>query len=173
MPNCRIALVTKNRINPAYQGARIGAERTAATLGATIDFLAPETPDDVDEQRALLETALADPPAGFIVNPGHASALDPVLRRIKDQGIPLVFIVGGTAEGEADCAIGADDRALAAAIAAYLIASLGGAGDLFVVDGNPDAATGPPRALGFRDAISAAPECRIVAALQGNLLCKL
>jgi hypothetical protein len=29
----RIAVVTKNRINPAYEGARLGDDRTAMLLG--------------------------------------------------------------------------------------------------------------------------------------------
>jgi len=38
----RIAVFTKNLVNPGYQSARIGAERTAARLGATITHYAPQ-----------------------------------------------------------------------------------------------------------------------------------
>jgi ABC-type sugar transport system substrate-binding protein len=67
----RIALIAKNRNNPAYEGARIGAVRVAADHGATIEFDAPETADDIDEQRALIEAALDNSPDGFVVIPAH------------------------------------------------------------------------------------------------------
>ena len=48
----RIAVFTKNRVNPGYQGARIGADRTAARFGVVTSHYVPVRPDDVDEQIA-------------------------------------------------------------------------------------------------------------------------
>ena len=45
----RIAVFTKNRTNPAYAAARLGADRTAARLGATTVHYVPDTPDSVPE----------------------------------------------------------------------------------------------------------------------------
>ena len=39
----RIAVFTKNRTNPAYEAARLGADRTAARLGATTVHYVPDT----------------------------------------------------------------------------------------------------------------------------------
>ena len=51
----RIAVFTKNRTNPAYDAARLGAERTAARFGATVVHFVPDSPDNVDEQIVLIE----------------------------------------------------------------------------------------------------------------------
>jgi len=55
----KIAVFTKNRVNPAYGAARLGAERAAARLGAQVTHYVPELPDDAAEQSALNLGALA------------------------------------------------------------------------------------------------------------------
>ena len=49
-----IAVFTKNRTNPAYEAARLGADRTAARLGGRTMHYVPEKPDDVEEQIGLI-----------------------------------------------------------------------------------------------------------------------
>ena len=40
----KLAVFTKNRSNPAYAAARLGAERVAAALGAEVTHYVPEVP---------------------------------------------------------------------------------------------------------------------------------
>ena len=56
----RIAVFTKNRTNPAYEAARLGADRTATRLGATTTHYVPDKPDSVPEQIALIAQAIAE-----------------------------------------------------------------------------------------------------------------
>ena len=72
----RLAVFTKNRKNPAYAGARLGADRIAARCGCTVTHYVPDTPDDVDEQHALLQAAHAGRPDAVLVAPTHATALN-------------------------------------------------------------------------------------------------
>ena len=168
MRSRRIALIAKNRNNPAYEGARIGAVRVAAEHGATIEFDAPETADDIDEQRVLIEAALAADVDGFVVIPAHETTLEQTWRRIKERGLPLAHVVDETTGGAADCFVGSDDHALAVAIADRLIQTVGGIGDLVIVEGHPDSPTAGPRTRGFLDAIAAAPGSRVVASVRGD-----
>jgi len=46
-----IAVFTKNRTNDAYAAARLGAERTAARLGASVVHYVPRQPDSIEEQN--------------------------------------------------------------------------------------------------------------------------
>ncbi|HEV7803774.1 MAG TPA: sugar ABC transporter substrate-binding protein, partial [Burkholderiales bacterium] len=54
-PGPTLAVFTKNRSNPAYAAARLGANRTAQRLGARTVHYVPVKPDDVDEQIALID----------------------------------------------------------------------------------------------------------------------
>src|SRR5688572_25198887 len=71
-----IAVFTKNRTNPAYEAARLGAERTAQRLGASTCHFVPATPDDVAQQIALVSAALELRPDGFVFVPAHETAVD-------------------------------------------------------------------------------------------------
>ena len=42
----RIAVFTKNRTNPAYEAARLGADRVAERFGATTTHYVPDVPDE-------------------------------------------------------------------------------------------------------------------------------
>jgi ABC-type sugar transport system substrate-binding protein len=89
----KIAVFTKNRINPAYAAARMGAAKVARRFGAeTLDFV-PETPDDVDQQIRLIEEALEQGPDAFVLAPVHPTRVDGALRRIEKAGVPLCAFV--------------------------------------------------------------------------------
>jgi ribose transport system substrate-binding protein len=162
-----IAVVTKNRTNPAYGGALAGATRAAARYGAAIAYFAPETPDDIAEQAAILETAIGGGYDAIALMPAHETALDPTLDRIAAAGIPLVFVVNRPKHARGVTFIGADNRKLAAAIAARLFAHLGGSGDVAIVDGHPDSTTTPERHDGFFAATAEFPGIRILEARSG------
>ena len=89
--NARLAVVTKNRTNPAYGGALVGATRIAEGAGATIDYFAPETPDSIPEQIALLKKAAKGNYDAMLVMPAHESELDETLEQIMADGTPKVI----------------------------------------------------------------------------------
>ena len=78
-----IAVFTKNRSNPAYDAARLGADRTAARHGARTIHFVPVKPDDIDEQVALVDQAIAARPDAIVFVPVHLTALDASVRRIN------------------------------------------------------------------------------------------
>ena len=164
----RLAAFTKNRTNPAYVGARLGADRVAARLGCALAHHVPETPDDVAEQRALLEAVLAEGADAILLAPTHATALDDLLRRAEADGIPIVCFVSRPADIAPACFVGSDDRALARGIADHLFDRLAAGGDVVTIEGHPNSMTTAPRAAGFRDAAAARREVRIKGARAGD-----
>jgi ribose transport system substrate-binding protein len=50
-----IAVFTKNTTNPAYQAFRIAADQIGRSAGAKILHFVPKQPDNVDEQKAMVE----------------------------------------------------------------------------------------------------------------------
>ncbi len=164
----RLAVVTKNRTNPAYGGALVGAKRSAARYGASLDYFAPETPDDIDEQAALLEKVIAGRYDAVIVMPAHESALDPTLDKVDAAGIPVIFVVTRPKRRRGVTFISSDDKALARATAANLFDHLGGRGDVVVIDGHPNSTTTPDRHAGFMAAIADYPGIRLLDARSGG-----
>ncbi len=166
--NFRLHCLTKNRTNPAYVGAQIGAARLAGSLGCTLVGAAPATPDDPGEQIALLEEALASRPDAILIAPVHTTALDPTLRKVVDAGIPLVFFVASAPAIPADTFVTADNRTLAAAVATRLFGHMGGSGEVAILEGLPQSPTAAPRTEGFRAAAAGFPDIRIAASAAGD-----
>jgi ribose transport system substrate-binding protein len=166
----RLAVFTKNRKNPAYVGARLGADRVAARHGCVVKHCVPDKPDDVDEQHALLEAAYAERPDALLIAPAHATALNGTLRRMQVDGIPILCFVSRPEEIACTSFVGSDDRALARAIADYLFDRLDGGDNVVTLEGHPIAITTAPRAAGFRDAARARESIRIVDSRPGYFL---
>lgn len=166
----RLAVFTKNRSNPAYEAARLGAERAAAALGAEVLHFVPETPDDPAQQSALIDEALAlrPRPDAFVFSPVHATKVDPAIRRIHAAGIPMVGFVNPIAAAPSVGYVGSNDQQLARAIASRLFTQLGGAGRVLVVGGPADSYTSQERLRGFRDAAEACPGITCVGPVAGD-----
>ena len=163
-----IAVFTKNRTNPAYDAARIGAERAAARMGARVLHFVPEQPDDVGQQIALVDRALEARPDAFVFVPVHLTAVDGAVRKVNAAGIPIVNILNRMPVGEVVTFVGSDDYALGRAIAGYLFQHLGGKGEVAMMGGVPAAVTSRDRVRGFRDAVREWPDIRLTETPPGD-----
>jgi ribose transport system substrate-binding protein len=163
-----IAVFTKNRTNPAYAGARLGADRTAQRLGARTRHFVPESPDDIDQQIALVDEALQARPDAFVFTPVHESAVDGAIARIDAAGIALVNIINRMHRGNRIAFVGSDDRALAVAVAERLFAHLNGTGNVVVMQGTSGSITSRTRLEGFLEAAGRHPGIVIVEQCAGD-----
>ena len=158
-----LAVFTKNRTNPAYAAARLGADRVTARLGARVAHYVPGKPDDVMEQRTLVERAIAERPDAAVFVPVHATAMSDSVRKLSAAGIPIVNYINRLAEGRFVTYVGSDDYRLARDIAAHLFQRIGGKGNIVILEGVPAAVSSRERLRGFHDAVRDSPGIRIAA----------
>jgi ribose transport system substrate-binding protein len=164
-----IAVFTKNRTNPAYAAARLGADRTAGRMGVRTVHYVPHKPDDADEQIALIDEALATCPAAFVLVPAHPTAVNSAIQKVNVAGVPIIGFINRFTEPQRIVSfVGSEDYPLAFRIATYLCEHLKGRGDIVLVEGPRDSVTSLERVRGFRDAIEKFPGMRIVATICGN-----
>ena len=164
----QIAVFTKNRTNPAYEAARIGADRTAARLSAATAHFVPRVPDDVDEQIALIDAALTLHPDGFVFVPVHETAVNDAVRRIDASSIPLANIINRMSAGKRITFVGSDDVALSLAVAERLFAHIAGRGQILVMEGTSGSVTSKARLAGFRQGAARYPGITILAVRAAN-----
>jgi len=164
----RLAVFTKNRTNPAYAAARLGADRTARASGVETRHYVPEKPDDVQEQIALIDKALHERPDAFVLVPVHPTAVNGAIRKIVAAGVPLVGYLNRYTEPGPLSFVGSDDYALGVRIATYLFEHLKGRGDVLIVEGPRESVTSLDRLRGFRDAQKQFPGVRFVATICGE-----
>ena len=166
-----IAVFTKNLLNPAYHAARVGADRTAARLGAKTLHFVPQRADDIEQQIALLAQAREQHPDAFVFVPVHDSAVDEAIHAVAAAGIPIINIINRLRHREDYVTfVGGDDYAIGMRVSGRLFSHLGGRGNVAVLEGVPGAVTNQGRVRGFLDAAQACTGINIVARRIGNFL---
>ena len=163
-----IAVFTKNNTNPAYGAARLGADLTAQRLGARTLHYVPAKPDDIDEQLALINAALAQRPDAIALVPVHPTAINAAIRKINAAGVPVVGLINRFTDGGCVTFVGSEDYPMAVGIANYLIERLQGSGDVAIVEGPRDSITSRERTRGFVEALKKFPGMRIVTTVCGD-----
>jgi ribose transport system substrate-binding protein len=166
----RIAVFTKNRNNPGYEAARVGADRAAQRLGAVTTHYVPSQPDNVAEQISLIESAIADRPDAVVFVPVHETAVNEAILGFDAAGIPLFNFVTRTTAGKRVCFVGSDDRALARNIAQVLFSKMSGRGEILILEGTPASATSRERHNGFLETLAANPGIKVRMSLRGDYL---
>ena len=165
-----IAVFTKNRTNPAYAAARLGADRSAQRMGARALHYVPHKDDDPQEQIALIDAALAARPDAFVLVPVHPMAINAAIRKITAAGVPIVGFINRFSEPSTVSFVSSDDYPLAFRVATYLCAHLKGRGEVVIFEGPRESVTSLARVRGFHDALAKFPAVRVAASVSGDYL---
>jgi len=169
-----LAMFTKNRENPAYSAARLGADRVAARLGARVTHYVPVVPDNVAEQQAFVDQAITTKPDAVLFVATDAEAMVPSIQKLNAARIPVFSFVNRLVGGEWVSHVGSDDIALAKNIANYLFLNIKNKGRVLVLEGTPGSMSGRDRMSGFAAAFATefATHARItrVADVSGEFL---
>jgi ribose transport system substrate-binding protein len=164
----KIAALTKNLTNPAYSAARLGAERAAAQFGVRVEHYVPATPDDPEQQSALIDEALDGAPDAIILSPVHATLVNPAIERIRLSGIPLFAFVNPVDAAPCISYVGSDDRLLGFDISRYLFRHLNKQGRILVMSGHTHSITSEARLRGIEQAAREHAGIELAATLPGD-----
>ena len=162
-----IAVFTKNQTNPAYEAFRIAADRIAQATGVRVVHFVPKQPDNVDEQKAMVEQVLKDKPDAVIFIPVDDVAMIPSVKDLNAANIPVV-LVANPLPGSFVTYVGADDYEIGYRQAHYLFEALGGKGKIVVIEGTPAAPTNRERVRGYKRAVAEYPGIQVLGSGNGN-----
>jgi ribose transport system substrate-binding protein len=162
-----IAVFTKNLTNPAYEAFRIASDQIARTTGAKVVHYVPKQPDNVDEQKAMVNQVLKDRPDAVIFIPVDDVAMIDSVKKLNDAKIPVV-LVSNPLPGHFVTYVGADDFEIGYREARYLFDKMGGKGKIVVLEGTPAAPTNRERVRGYQRAFAEFPGIEVLGAGIGN-----
>ncbi len=162
-----IAVFTKNTTNPAYEAFRIAADQVARETGARIVHYVPKQPDNVDEQKVLVEQALKDRPDAVVFIPVDDVAMIGSVKKLNDAKIPIV-LASNPLPGSFVTFVGADDYEIGYRQSRYLCEHLGGKGMIVIIEGVPAAPTNRERMRGYRRALAEYPGIEVLGSGVGN-----
>ena len=162
-----IAVFTKNSTNPAYEAFRVAADQVARAAGAKTVHFVPKKPDNVDEQKAMVEQVLKDRPDIVIFIPVDDVAMVESVKKLNEANIPVV-LASNPLPGRFVTYVGADDFEIGYRQARYLFDKLGGTGRIVVIEGTPAAPTNRERVRGYRRAFAEFPAIQVLGSGVGN-----
>ena len=162
-----IAVFTKNLTNPAYQAFRIAADQVARAAGARIVHYVPKQPDNVDEQKAMVEQVLKDRPDAVVFIPVDDVAMIDSVKKLNEAKIPIV-LASNPLPGSFVTFVGADDFEIGYREARYLFEHLGGKGKIVVIEGTSAAPTNRERVRGYKRAFAEYPGIELLGSGVGN-----
>jgi ribose transport system substrate-binding protein len=162
-----IAVFTKNTTNPAYEAFRIAADQVGRTSGARIVHFVPKQPDNVDEQKAMVEQVLKDRPDAVVFIPVDDVAMVDSVKKLNEAKIPIV-LASNPLPGSFVTFVGADDYEIGYRQARYLFEHLGAKGKIVVIEGVPAAPTNRERVRGYKRAFAEYPGIHVLGSGIGN-----
>lgn len=163
-----IAVFTKNQTNPFFQAVKVGADAAAKALDAKTLHYVPTKPDSIPEQLSQIEDVVIKRPDAIVLIPVDYKAMAPGIDKINAANIPAVNITDRAATGKFVAFVGADDYSLGLETARYLLKTLGGKGNIVIIEGVKGTLTNADRVRGFNDALKEAPGAKLLASQPGN-----
>ncbi|EME73967.1 substrate-binding domain-containing protein [Bacillus sonorensis] len=123
---------------------------------------------DAHEQTTVLEQVIAKKPAGIAVSAIDPEALNPVIDKAREQGIPVVLFDSDAPLSNASTYIGTNNREAGAAAAREMAKFLEGKGETAVIT-QPNQYNHQERTKGFRKTIEQSyPNMKVSAVLDGK-----
>lgn len=162
-----VAVFTKNNTNPAYEAFRIAADQIARSTDTRVVHFVPKQPDNVDEQKAMVQQVLKDRPDAIIFIPVDDVAMIDSVKQLNEANIPIV-LVSNPLPGKFVTYVGADDHEIGYREARYLFEHLGAKGKIVIIEGTPAAPTNRERVRGYQKALSEFPGIELLGSGIGN-----
>lgn len=155
--------IVKSLDNPFWDMMREGAERAGKDLGIEIKTLGPIKPYNVEEQLRFMEDGITKGVDAILVVPADSKGIVPGIKKANKAGIVVVTPNTRALGGEVATWDGAGNRDAAYAIAKYGLQTIGGKGNVIILEGTPGNQTATDRKKGMDDAISEFTGIKVLA----------
>jgi ribose transport system substrate-binding protein len=163
-----VAVFTKNLTNPYFQSVRLGAQNAAKQLHVNVVNYTPTTPDSIPEQMSQIDDVIVKHPSAVVFVPVDFKAMGPGIAKLNAAKIPTVNIVDKAQSGNFVSFVGASDYQIGLQTAQYLFKSMGGKGNIIILEGVRGTSTSDERMRGFHDALKAAPGIKVLSSQPAN-----
>jgi ribose transport system substrate-binding protein len=163
-----VAVLTKNLTNPFFQSVRVGAEKAAKAANAKVLNYVPTKPDSIPEQLSQIDDIVVRKPSAVLFTPVDSKAMAPGLEDLNRAGIPVILLSERISDGKYAGFVGAADYNIALETARYLLKSIGGKGNIVILEGVRGSQTSTDRIRGFNDALKEFKDAKLVASQPAN-----
>jgi ribose transport system substrate-binding protein len=170
-----VAFVPKALNSPFWAAMESAAAREAEEQRVHLVSLAADRETDVERQYQIIENLIQQGVDAILLAPAGSKELVTAIRKANDAGIPVLLLDTRIDEAAAESVgaevltyIGSDNFEGGAVAGRYLAATLGGSGEVAIIEGISGHETADQRRLGFLEAITEYPGIRVVASQTAN-----
>jgi len=170
-----VAFVPKALNSPFWAEMQEAAEKEAAAQGIHLISLAAERETDVERQYQIIENLIQQKVDAILLSPSGSKELVPAIRKANDANIPVLLLdtrideVAAASVGAVVLTyIGSDNFEGGAVAGRYLAATLGGSGEVAIIEGISGHETADQRRLGFLEGVAEHHGIRVVASQTAN-----
>ncbi len=148
-----IAIVVKNFASSFWAQHVEGAEKAAVDFDINLTSHAPEKPENIEEQIAILEDLITAGVDCIALAPTNTEAIAAGIVKLNDAGIPVVYDNTMGSGGDYLAYVGIDNYAVGKELGVYVAELMGGEGNLLLLEGVPGQSTSDLRSNGAEDAL--------------------
>ncbi len=165
----RITIITKALDSEFWQKLKQGAEDAAKQYPEVqLSVLAPTQEINIDQQVNILEDQILKRVSAIVLAPCGVAEIIPALNMAYERHIPVLTVDTDIDWPHRLSYVGTNNRLGGKLAGEYIIRSLNGKGKIAVIRGIPGVQTHEDRVFGFLEAITAAPDIKIVALQPAN-----
>ena len=163
-----LAAFYKNQVDPHFALVHAGVDAAAKQLGVSVTHYAPTRPNDLGEQLSELEDVSVKKPGAVLFMGVNPRGVVPEIEKLNAIGIPVVNYNDRVAGGKFASVVVADDFDLGHDVARYLFTSMGGKGNVVILEGVRGSTTSDERVRGFKKALEEFPNVHLLASQPAN-----
>ncbi len=156
-----IALVVKNFQSAFWAQHVDGAEQAAADLGINLTSHAPEKPENIEEQIAILEDLITKGVDCIALAPTNTESIAAGIVKLNDAGIPVVYDNTRGSGGDFLAYVGIDNYTVGQQIGEYVAEQIDYSGNLLLLEGVIGQSTSDLRSNGIRDVLAQYPDITV------------
>lgn len=148
-----IAVIPKGTSHEFWKSVHSGARKAEMELPVSITWMGPSKEDDRIAQIEVVDNFISKGVDGIVISPLDDTALVPVLKEAKAEGIPVVVVDSGVNWDGYESFVATDNRQGGVVAARHLAGLLGGEGKVMMMRYFEGSASTSKREIGFLDTI--------------------
>lgn len=147
--------ITKSSVssNDFWESVKKGATTSAKENNIKLDVWSPKDETAIEEQNRLILKAIDASPNALVVTPSSATESAPALQKVKEAGIPIVYVDSVTDEPLADAIVQTDNVEAGRKMAKHLLPELTENDRIGIVAHIKESSTAQDRQKGFREGL--------------------
>jgi ribose transport system substrate-binding protein len=160
----KIGMSFQEMNNPYFVSMKAALDDATAQLGASVRVA--DAHHDVNKQIADIQDMIQQGVKILLVNPTDSVGIQSAVKAAHDAGV-IVVAIDANASGPVDSFVGSKNKDAGYQSCKYLAQSLGGAGEVAILDGIPVVPI-LERVAGCKEALAAAPGIKLVDVQNGK-----